>query len=708
MFANNFYICVIRIEDNLNQGTMFRDLFHFISIAVLCVGILSACDKKAYLSIDEFTTTGSIENKTDDGANLCFGTAAGDFYISVSTNKEWTAHLINDRADDWISISTSSGSGEGSIRCILKENTGYDERSASIVISVEGFTKTVRVTQKQKDALLVSASKVEFGAEGGNFTIEVKHNITYTLTVDPSCASWIRSASTKAMSTDALPFTVDPNSSVNKREGKIYVESAMGKETVTIYQAGDNPELIQSQILYTVADEGGVIDVDVISDATINVDIKCDWIKEVITKSMSTDKYTFEILANEDIDEREGVIEFTCLENGRSETVTVQQLPKEALVVDGTRYQISVLGGIIEVPVGHNYDYTVDIDQDWVTLVETKSYSVDTLVLNVDSNPMWNTRKATVTITSESKELSRSVIIEQVSVATGIAEVDFTFFNDIEDKESITECNFYVGSDKKTDYVMPSRYSSARIYMERVGTVINFYTSPMSYHINPYTDTWFEGWSSLKKLDLTTWNTSDADMMDNMFKNCSSLESVDLSSFDTKNVKRMSSMFEGCSSLKSIDLSNFDTSNVNSMSFMFSNCTSLESVDLSSFNTSNVENFMCMFQMCSSLKSVDLSNFDTSNALYIGHMLKGCSSLESIDLSNFNTSKVENMDSLFENCTSLRTIDIRNFDLSGVKDRFMMLYNSGGSDPCKIICNTVTYNILKDDAGANIIWEIVD
>ena len=61
-------------------------------------------------------------------------------------------------------------------------------------------------------------------------------------------------------------------------------------------------------------------------------------------------------------------------------------------------------------------------------------------------------------------------------------------------------------------------------------------------------------------------------------------------------------MFSRCSSLKSIDLSSFNTINANDMSFMFRGCSSLKSVDLSSFNTNNVKNMECMFYECSSLK----------------------------------------------------------------------------------------------------------
>jgi surface protein len=65
-------------------------------------------------------------------------------------------------------------------------------------------------------------------------------------------------------------------------------------------------------------------------------------------------------------------------------------------------------------------------------------------------------------------------------------------------------------------------------------------------------------------------------------------------------------MFRDCSSLKSIDLSSFNTTNVNDMESMFRKCKSLKSLDLSSFDTTNVSNMILMFSYCSSLKKENI------------------------------------------------------------------------------------------------------
>jgi len=128
-----------------------------------------------------------------------------------------------------------------------------------------------------------------------------------------------------------------------------------------------------------------------------------------------------------------------------------------------------------------------------------------------------------------------------------------------------------------------------------------------------------------------------------MFCGCSSLKSIDLSSFNTTNINNLGDMFFYCSSLKSIDLSSFNTINVNNMSCMLCGCSSLESIDLSSFNTTKVNNMNSMFCKCSSLKSINLSSFNTINVNNMRNMFSYCSSLKSINLSSFNTTNVNNM-----------------------------------------------------------------
>ena len=205
--------------------------------------------------------------------------------------------------------------------------------------------------------------------------------------------------------------------------------------------------------------------------------------------------------------------------------------------------------------------------------------------------------------------------------------------------------------------------------------------------------------SSLKTIDVSRFNTSKVTDMSNMFEDCG-FETIDVSNFDTSQVidfggmfcgcgdlitldvsgfntakaTDMTKMFTMCTSLASLDISNFDTSKVTNMSRMFSNCQSLETVDVSKFNTSKVTDMSSMFFSCG-FKTIDVNNFDTSQVISFGYMFSGCRDLTALDVSSFNTAKAENMTSMFHECTSLTSLDVSNFDTSEVTNMWGMFSN---------------------------------
>ena len=135
--------------------------------------------------------------------------------------------------------------------------------------------------------------------------------------------------------------------------------------------------------------------------------------------------------------------------------------------------------------------------------------------------------------------------------------------------------------------------------------------------------------------------------INDLFSNCSSLRKLDLSHFNSEFVTNMCSMFFGCKRLKEINLSNLITKKVTNMSYMFAGCENLEKLDVSNFNTEKVTDMGSFISICKSLKKVDFSNFNIKNVVDLSWMFYGCRSLVYIDLSNFNTENVYYMETMF-------------------------------------------------------------
>ena len=178
----------------------------------------------------------------------------------------------------------------------------------------------------------------------------------------------------------------------------------------------------------------------------------------------------------------------------------------------------------------------------------------------------------------------------------------------------------------------------------------------------------------------------------------------------------MSGMFSGCSSLRSLNLLSFNTSFVNNMESMFQGCSSLNSLNLNSFDISLVKNMTLMFNKCSSLKSLDLSNAKALSIQTMNKMFSDCSSLKELYLFRFDNSKDISMEEIFDGSSSLELINIKEINInndlkSKIFDKDLKIlticnyeennYETFFSKENKTICN----NISKDDLFEEKIFE---
>ena len=349
-------------------------------------------------------------------SSVSFGESAAEEKISVSASVDWTAEIVNDRADNWLGVSPQSGAaGDNPITITATDNNTPDERTAAIRIKAGSAQKTINVSQKQKDALTVTSSKFEVAAEGGEVVIEVKANIDFDYAIDESAKEWISYEGTRAIKTSTLVFKVSPNDSDEKREGKITIKSGEFNEVVTIYQASKEPTIVISQNEYVVSSNGETISIDVSSNVDVSVEISSDvdWITENTTRATSTNTYHFDISPNEDYEQRSAEIMFTNKENNLSEVVKVTQTQKNALVVAKDSYTVDSEGDQIEIEVGHNIDFDVEISAEWITKADTRAFVTDKLTFVIAENTGAENREGAILFKSKNGTLTQTVKVYQ-------------------------------------------------------------------------------------------------------------------------------------------------------------------------------------------------------------------------------------------------------------------------------------------------------
>lgn len=354
-----------------------------------------------------------------------FPTDGGSNTLSFTASTDWTAEVINSRADAWCSVSPTSGkAGNAQITITTTANDTPDSRSASVILKAGTTQKTITVSQKQKDALTVTSDKFEVSAEGGEIKIEVKANIDfeYSIAYEGAAKDWITSGGARALKTSTLTFKVAANEEVEKREATVTIKSGSFKEEVKVYQAGTTPSITLTKNEFVVASAGESIAVEVKSnvDVTVELPTDVDWISENQSRAMSTNTYYFTIAESQEYDQRTAEIKFTNKTNNLSETVKVVQVQKDAIVVAKDSYTVDNNGGEIIIEVGHNIDFEIEIADEWIVQKKenSRAFVTDKLIFNISPNEGYDNRESSIRFVSKDKGIVQTVKIYQAQKNT--------------------------------------------------------------------------------------------------------------------------------------------------------------------------------------------------------------------------------------------------------------------------------------------------
>lgn len=343
-----------------------------------------------------------------------FDTAGGTLALTFTTTSDWTAS-VDGAASGWLSVSPASGeAGTHTLSLVTTANDSYDERNASVTITSGSVKKTITVTQKQKDALILTSNKVELEAEGGDFSIELQANVEVTYEIESGAQTWLTPvARSRGLTSSVLAFHAEANEEAEARQAVIKLAGGNGlTEEVTVYQIGTGPALVLSQSEYIVSSAGETIQVELRSNTAYEIEMPgVDWLRENSSRSLSTYTHYFIVDPNETYDARSAVIRFIDRENGIEQTVTVTQMQRDAIVVAQNVYQIGVEGGALDFAVQANVDFTVSTNADWITQVEARGLTERMLCFEVTPNEGEEMREAVITL--ESGSVKQTIKVQQ-------------------------------------------------------------------------------------------------------------------------------------------------------------------------------------------------------------------------------------------------------------------------------------------------------
>lgn len=393
-------------------------LFAVLAITGFLFGMAS-CQKAP-----ELTLTGPT--------NFELSADGGSATINFTANRDWRVNS----SDDWITISPSSGAASnGTIAVSVKcnANTTYDDRAATVTISMEGLSQSVTVKQSANPGVLVPKTSYDVSSVAQTVEVEIQKNINYTVEIEESCKSWIKKVGTKALTSEKIFFEIAENTNYDARKGTITIIPFTGPEQAIIINQGAKEGIILPQTQFGVLFGGGEIEVKVQSNVPFDVIPNEEWIHYIQTKALSNSTIVLSVDENMTYSSREGKVELVQQNGSIKQSVTVKQagrIPATKFELNKTELQLrpnTTEALAVTIEPNNATDKVVTWTSSDTSIVTVDEAGCVTAIANGSVTITAKTREKTATCTL--KVCSEAFVGHAVDLGVIIARTDGTTYN---------------------------------------------------------------------------------------------------------------------------------------------------------------------------------------------------------------------------------------------------------------------------------------
>ena len=252
-------------------------------------------------------------------------------------------------------------------------------------------------------------------AEGGEVLLAVTTNLEYSVYIPKNARSWIFYEETRAVRSETVVLSVEPNDNTELRTATIELRDAQGKalDKFTIIQkpkAVEEEESvfeIDAEGSYTIPAEGAEIKVNITTNLEYRVEVSEDakaWLSIGDTRAVRTETLIFTVAKNESDRERtatitifnkddEKVFEFRLTQKFNDKA----DIPEYIFFgLDKESFTFSPDGGSVDVIVYSNYKWEILGTSDWCTpSVKSGDANEDGQIVSFSADMTYDDREAT-------------------------------------------------------------------------------------------------------------------------------------------------------------------------------------------------------------------------------------------------------------------------------------------------------------------------
>ena len=191
---------------NKNITNFGRTALIVLPLFLLSLFLLSSCKEDPVQEDPFFSLEG---NPT----GLTLTKAAKTTSYVVRSNRPW--EVVKKSGADWLKVFPEKGYADGIFKIYVTENPTFDVRTENLAFIVDGTEQPVlfRVDQAGNVPYITLPAEVTIPAGGGEFSVDVTSNVTWTYSLSDD--SWLTEQS---VSTQKITFVAEENTSIDPRE----------------------------------------------------------------------------------------------------------------------------------------------------------------------------------------------------------------------------------------------------------------------------------------------------------------------------------------------------------------------------------------------------------------------------------------------------------------------------------------------------------
>lgn len=333
--------------------------------------------------------------------------------INVTTEDDWNVRS----SEDWVTFSTTEGSGNGSFDVIIAPNISSSERTAVVTVAGvrSGIELTIDIEQSGKDYYLTvdRTYPVNSNAEGRSKTINITSNDDWMLSTSDE---WLTLSRTEGSGNGSFDFYVAANSDTNPRAGKVIIEGKNSgiERIVEVTQEAFVHNLTISVTSISAPTEGKTQSVNVTSTDSWTVTASDSWITLSATSGSKNGSFTVTVEPNASTSARSGSVTVKGTASGITRTITVSQNAfVHTLTVNPTSISANNDGKTQSVSVSSTDSWTVSTADSWISLSATSGSKDGSFTVTVAPNTSTSARSGNVTVKGTASGITRTITVSQ-------------------------------------------------------------------------------------------------------------------------------------------------------------------------------------------------------------------------------------------------------------------------------------------------------